>query len=331
MANQYRVKIEKIVPQTKNSSAYLLVPLNKDDGFFDYNVGQFYMLQAEIDRENKEGKNVRETDKRAYSIVSHPLSNDYIELLVQKDFLKANWEKKSIEERRSLKPPFAEYFMEQYKEGDECLLIGPNGRFLKHTLDNNEECMAYWYAGSGIPSGLSLCEYVLAKGLKKKILLFGSNKRLEDIVYHDRILKDINSSEGLLQFICTLTGESVDIPTSQLGKIIYRKGRFFSNNENSLQKYIGSDWSRYYHAICGSSSFINGTTRSRKDNRIIKGICKNDSCKKEFASVHDKSGNLIGTCDNCGGEIEIFKGIKDRLVEIGVEEKVIETDQFYLH
>ncbi len=332
MVKQYKVKIEKIIPQKSDANAYVLVPVGESDGLFDYNVGQFYMLQAELTRQNREGKDVHETDKRAYSIVSNPLNREYVELLIKTDFPKKDWENKSLEERKVLHAPFAEYFMEQYKAGDECVLIGPNGRFLKPVLDNNEEYVAYWYASSGIPSGLSLCEYFLRNGARKKIILFGSNKTMQDVIYHERIKKLVQSSVGAMRFVCTLTRENVvEIPESIENSIIYRTGRFWSNNENTLQKYAGSDAMKYHHAICGSSTFITGTTKSRKDGRMIKGICKNETCRKEFASVRDRSGNLIKTCDNCGGEIEVFRGIKDRLIEVGIQENSIEIDQFYLH
>lgn len=332
MVKQYKVKIEKIIPQTNDTNAYVLVPVGESDGLFDYNVGQFYMLQADLTRQNREGKDVQETDKRAYSIVSNPLNREYVELLIKVDFPKKDWENKSAEERKELRPPFAEYFMEQHKAGDECVLIGPNGRFLKPVFDNNEEYVAYWYSGSGIPSGLSLCEYVLQKGLRKKIILFGSNKTAQDVIYHERIKKLVESSASAMRFVCTLTRENiVEIPQSIENTVIYRTGRFWSGNENTFQKYAGSDARKYHHAICGSSSFISGTTRSRKDGRMIKGICKNETCRKEFGSVRDRSGNLIKTCDNCGGEIDVFRGMKNRLIEVGVEEKSIEIDQFYLH
>lgn len=332
MIKQYRVKIEKVVRETKESAAYLFVPIDDSDGLFDYTVGQFYMLEADIDRQNKEEKNVRERDKRAYSIVSTPMNKEYIELLLHIDFQKDLWEGKTLEERRTLQAPFAQYFIEQYKEGDECVLIGPNGRFLKSVLGNNEDHIAYWYASSGIPSGLSLCEYVLENGLKKKIILFGSNKTLEDVIYHDRIRKAIDSSNGRILFLCTLTRQELtEVPHSIPEKIIYREARFFSDNENTLQKYADLEWTKFYHAICGSSSFINGAMKSRKNNSIIRGMCSNVSCKKEFRSVTDKSGTMIRICDTCGAEVEIFKGIKNRLIDIGVMEKRIETDQFYLH
>ena len=78
MVKQYKVKIEKIIPQTSDVNAYVLVPVGERDGLFDYNVGQFYMLQAEVTRQNREGKVVQETDKRAYSIVSNPLNKEYV-------------------------------------------------------------------------------------------------------------------------------------------------------------------------------------------------------------------------------------------------------------
>ena len=107
MVKQYKVKVEKIIPQTSDTNAYVLVPVAESDGLFDYDVGQFYMLEAGLTRQNREGKDVQETDKRAYSIVSNPLNREYVELLIKVDFPRKDWENKSAEERKELRPPFA--------------------------------------------------------------------------------------------------------------------------------------------------------------------------------------------------------------------------------
>lgn len=221
--------------------------------------------------------------------------------------------------------------MEQYKEGDECLLTGPNGHFLKPVFENSEWYIAYWYSGSGIPSGLSLCEYFLESEFDPDIILFGSNKFMDDVIYHDRIKKVVENSEGHTKFVCTVTRQKeVELPPSQKGAITYRTGRFWSD-KNPLQDYKGPYWVKYHHAICDSSSFINGTTKSRKDNKIVKGICENEECRKEFAHIRDKMGHPIRTCDSCGGVVELFRGIRDHLIDAGVDERCIEIDQFYLH
>lgn len=103
MTQQYRVKIDKVIPQTDESNAYLFVPKDHGNGdIFDYDIGQFFILEAEVERENKKGKIVQETDKRPYSIVSNPMNKEHIELLIKEEFDKDDWEAKSMQGREKL-------------------------------------------------------------------------------------------------------------------------------------------------------------------------------------------------------------------------------------
>ena len=106
----------------------------------------------------------------------------------------------------------------------------------------------------------------------------------------------------------TITRESkADIPKSSHSRISYLSGRFWSNDENSLQKYSDArsfidkllrketNWKEYYNTICGSSSFINGKGR-------------------------DKDGKLA----------KLSQGIEDRLLKLDISSKKIDKDQYYL-
>ena len=187
------------------------------------------------------------------------------------------------------------------------MLVGPQGNFMKELFANNEKFIACWSAGSGIPSSISLIQYSLDKQLDNRIVIFDSNKTQKDIIYHDRIKNLINQSKN---FRCafTITRESkADIPKSSHSRISYLSGRFWSNEENSLQKYSDdrslidkllrkkTNWNEYYNTICGSSSFINGKGRD-KDGKVAK----------------------------------ISEGVEDHLLKLDVDSKKIDKDQYYL-
>ena len=263
MPTRYEVKVEKIITESDDSKSYVFNPISNDEGLYDYLPGQFFMLESEItrpetivyDKESKSmiasGPDVTVTEKKAYSIVSSPTQKGFIELMI-----------------KSENGVFAPYLLEQLKEGDDCVLIGPQGNFMKELFENNEKFIACWSAGSGIPSSISLAQYSLDSHLDNHIVIFDSNKTQKDII---------------------------------------SSGRFWPNEENSLQKYSDAtsfidkllrketNWKEYYNTICGSSSFINGKGR-------------------------DKDGKLA----------KLSQGIEDRLLKLDISSKKIDKDQYYL-
>tara|TARA_B100000949_G_scaffold232647_1_gene247355 strand:- start:245 stop:1156 length:912 start_codon:yes stop_codon:yes gene_type:complete len=302
MPTRYEVKVEKIITESDDSKSYVFNPISNDEGLYDYLPGQFFMLESEItrpetivyDKESKSmiasGPDLTVTEKKAYSIVSSPTQKGFIELMI-----------------KSENGVFAPYLLEQLKEGDNCVLIGPQGNFMKDLFENNEKFIACWSAGSGIPSSISLAQYSLDSHLDNHIVIFDSNKTQKDIIYYDRIKKLIDQSKN---FRCafTITRESkADIPKSSHSRISYSSGRFWPNEENSLQKYSDArsfidkllrketNWKEYYNTICGSSSFINGKGR-------------------------DKDGKLA----------KISQGIEDHLLKFDISSKKIDKDQYYL-
>ena len=302
MPTRYEVKIEKIITESDDSKSYIFNPISNDEGLYDYLPGQFFMLESEItrpetivyDKESKSmiarGLDVAVTEKKAYSVVSSPTQKGFVELMV-----------------KSENGVFAPYLLEQLKKGDNCVLIGPQGNFMKDLFENNEKFIACWSAGSGIPSSISLAQYSLDKHLDNHVVIFDSNKTQKDIIYHDRIKNLIDQSKN---FRCTftITRESkADIPKSFHSRISYLSGRFWSNDENSLQKYSDArsfidkllrkktNWKEYYNTICGSSSFINGKGR-------------------------DKDGKLA----------KISQGVEDYLLKLNIHSKKIDKDQYYL-
>ncbi|MBI4009794.1 MAG: hypothetical protein HY361_01170 [Candidatus Aenigmarchaeota archaeon] len=288
MPAKYKMQIEKITQETEDSKSIILVPAESDDGLFDYMPGQFFTVEAEIMRpkvmaydRSKEmmvgsGEIVNVTERKAFSAVSSPTEEGYIELLV-----------------KSEKGVFAPYFLEQYDVGDFCTLQGPQGRFMANIFQNGEKFVACWSAGSGIPSTVSLMKYAIDKELDLKVIVFDSNKTIEDIIYHERIKEFINQSENFISVFTVTRGGR--LPNSNHPRVTHYSGRLWTDGENTLAKHAGGNWRSFFNTICGSSSFINGI--GRDDN-------------SKFAKLGD--------------------GIEDHLLEFGIPKNKIDKDQYYL-
>lgn len=289
MPIRYKMRIEKIKQETSDSKSFIVVPVDFDEGLFNYLPGQFFTLEAEITRPEVltydhskkmiigSGEEINVVDKKAFSIVSSPTEDDYIELLI-----------------KSERGAFVPYLLEQAKVGDVCTLVGPQGNFMHKLIHNQENLVACWSAGSGISSTISLMKFILDKGLNVKVVVFDSNRAIEDIIYHERI-KELTKQSENFSIVFTLTRNSNTIPKSSHQHIKSTSGRFWMNGENTLEKYTGSNWQEYFNTICGSSSFINGKTR-------------------------DEQGKLT----------KLGKGIEDHLLEVGIPQDKLDKDQFYL-
>ncbi len=286
MFQKYKMEIEKITQETSDSKSFILVPKDSSEGLFNYLPGQFFLLEAEITRPKTfaydkrkrmmagSGELVKTIDKKAFSIVSSPTDEGYIELLV-----------------KSEKGMFVPYFLEQTQVGDICTIQGPQGNFMNKIFQNSEKMIACWSAGSGIPSTISLMKFAIYKGFDLRIFVFDSNKTVDDIIHHERIKKLVGESEKF-NAIFTLTSFTKDLPKNN-GNIKYAGGRFWAEGENTLEKYSGGDWKGYFNTICGSSSFINGKSRDKngvltklgkgvEDHLLEFGIPQNNIDKDQF-------------------------------------------------
>jgi ferredoxin-NADP reductase len=290
MKATYKVRIEKIRTETEDSKSYIFVPVDNDRGLFDYMPGQFFMLEAEIDRPETltydpatkqvrgSGKTIRTTEKKAYSIVSSPTDDGFIELLI-----------------KSENGVFAPYFLEQAKVGDVYKFYEPQGKFMRSFFEVKDNLIACWSSGSGIPSTMSIMRYKLDKGLDMKVAVFDSNKKLKDVIYHKRIKELIGESDDF-SCVFTITREPEEnLPKPDNPRTSYASGRFWLNEDNTLNTYVGPKWQSYFNTICGASTFISGKTR-------------------------DKEGKLV----------KLGKGIEDHLLDVGLEKNRIDMDQFYL-
>lgn len=290
MKTVYKVKIEKVTPEAEDAKSYIFVPVDFEQGLFDYMPGQFFMLEAEINRPETltydpatkqvigSGKTVRVTEKKAYSIVSSPTEEGYIELLIKHE-----------------NGVFAPYFLEQAQVGDVYRFQQAQGKFMRKFFEIKGGMMACWSSGSGIPSTMSIMRYKLDKGLDTKVAVLDSNKTLKDVIYHERLKKMTGESEDLVSLFTVTREPEENLPTSDPVRVSYASGRFWSNEPNTLKAFVGDEWQSYFNTICGASTFINGKGR-------------------------DEGGKLV----------KLGKGIQDHLLEVGITKNQIDVDQFYL-
>ena len=316
MKKKFKMKIDKIIDETHDSKSLVLIPVESEDGLYDFSPGQFFMLESNISRPENivydktskkmigSGNNVDVVERKAYSIVSSPTQKDSIELLV-----------------KSESGVFAPYFLDQINIGDVCYMEGPQGKFMNPIFENKHKFIACWSAGSGIPSSISLMNYSIDNDLDLSVVVFDSNKTKNDIIYHERI-KETVAKSNKFKAVFTLTREKPnDMPKSNSENVFYSSGRFWSDEENTLKKYTDNrssliqliskilipqgskgfpfgketNWKDYFNTICGSSSFINGKGR-----------------------------------DNEGKLAKLGNGIEDHLLNNEIDPKLIDKDQYYL-
>ena len=178
---------------------------------------------------------------------------------------------------------------------------------MKPIFDNEHKFIACWSAGSGIPSSISLMNYSIDNDLDLSVVVFDSNKTQNDVIYHERI-KETVAKSNKFKAVFTLTREKPnDIPKSNSKHIFYSSGRFWLDEENTLQHYTDNrsflskllgketNWKDYFNTICGSSSFINGKAR-----------------------------------DNEGKLAKLGNGVEDHLINNDIDGKLIDKDQYYL-
>lgn len=257
--------------ETNSAFTYKFEPVSNTQKF-DTSVGQFVMLGSELTRPSKSGEQVREFVQRAYSIASSPLREN-IEITI-KDEKPYGY----INPTSGLADGFAAYFLEQIKIGD-IVRIRPDTRkdhFMSKIAEGREKDIAYWSGSNGAESARSLIQYLEdIKDTEYKLILFYSNPSLYinreiNVIYYKWLLEKADKLNNF-KVVFTFTRDE-DVIKSNHPRIFYRRGRFFSNIdgtiEKTLSKYHGNT-EQCFNPICGSSAFINGTVKL-PDGRIEK-------------------------------------------------------------
>jgi len=285
--------------ETHNVYTYTLSPVSNSHRF-SFEVGQFVMLGTFLQRPTASGVMDESFVQRAYSISSSPL-RQFLEVTIK--------EEKSygyINPKTGKADAFAPYFFEQIKIGDKVRvkLDEHPQHFMWKVAKGLEKDIAYWSGSNGAESSRSLIQFMEdTKDPEYRLLLLYSNPNLRfiednsiDVIYYDWLM-DITKKLDNLMVVFTFTRDH-EISRSDHPRLAFRKGRFFINQEGTPEKSLSryhSNPNDAFNPICGSSAFINGTTRL-PDGKI----------KKE-------------------------KGIMQNLLEIeGIRPEKIDKEQFYL-
>ena len=147
-------EVVEVIKETKDTHTLRLKLENR----FEWEVGQFLMVQADID-----GKSVR----RAYSIASSP-TRELVDITV-----------------RQTETPTMSKFLNERKVGDILNVKGPYGRFI---MDDSRKvfCLA---AGSGITPFRAMLQYFIDKGLTQPFRLLYSCRYGDNVIYLNELPK----------------------------------------------------------------------------------------------------------------------------------------------
>jgi hypothetical protein len=260
--------------ETHNVYTYTLSPSSNSQRF-SFEVGQFVMLGTFLQRPTASGGMEESFVQRAYSISSSPL-RDLLDLTI-KDEKPYGY----INLKTGKADAFAPYFFEQIKVGDKVRvkLDEHHDHFMWKVAKGLEKDIAYWSGSNGAESSRSLIQFMEdTKDPEYRLMLLYSNPNLRflednsiDVIYYDWLIDMIKKLDNLM-VVFTFTRDH-EISNSDHPRLVFRKGRFFLNQEGISEKSL----SRYhtnpnnsFNPICGSSAFINGTTRL-PDGKIKKG------------------------------------------------------------
>lgn len=295
----YEWQITDKIKETHNVYTYTLSPVSNSQRF-SFEVGQFVMLGTFLQRPTASGSMEASFVQRAYSISSSPL-RQFLEPTI-KDEKPYGY----INARTGKADGFASYFFEQIKIGDK-VHVKPDQHaehFMWKVAKGLEKDIAYWSGSNGAESSRSLIQFMEdTKDPEYKLILLYSNPNLHfhednsiDVIYYDWLIDMVKNLDNLM-VVFTFTRDQ-EISYSDQPRLVFRKGRFFLNQEGAPEKSLSkyhANLDNCFNPICGSSAFINGTTRL-PDGEIRKG-----------------------------------KGIMQNLIEIeGMRPEKIDKEQFYL-
>jgi hypothetical protein len=278
-AENQQWQIVERIKETPDAFTYVFSPLTASQ-HRPFTVGQFVTISALLKRPTATGNLDESIVQRTYSIASSPM-RDLIELTIkcEKPYGHIN--------PITRKPDgFAAYFFEQMKIGDKVnVRFNPTkDHFLSRIAKGMEKNIAYWSGANGAESARCLIQYIEdIKDPELSLTLFYSNPTLYaygepcynktvNVIYYNWLVDMAKKMENL-KVVFTFTREKESDFSCDHPRIIYRKGRFFSNlegkQERTLSKYHGSI-KNSFNPICGSSGFINGIVK-REDGRVERG------------------------------------------------------------
>ncbi len=235
MSDFYSLTINKISRLTPNSVAVSFAIPKELENVFAFEAGQYITIKHEIN-----GEEVR----RAYSISSSP-EDKHITIGIKK-----------VPEGR-----FSSYANTSLREGDQLLVMPPEGRFIYKNSPQQENICAV-AAGSGITPIMSIARTVLKSHPENTFLLVYGNKNKSETMFLDEILELQNDYKDrfAVQFVYSRARED----DSLFGRIDASVINFVLKN-----KFKETRFNTFY--LCGPEDMINLTRNTLKANGIAEG------------------------------------------------------------
>ncbi|MCC6461883.1 MAG: phenylacetate-CoA oxygenase/reductase subunit PaaK [Saprospiraceae bacterium] len=150
---------------------------------FQFKPGQYLSLRTEIDGVDQ---------RRSYSICSAPAEQEL-----------------RVAVKKVAGGVFSTFVNERLQEGDELLVMPPQGRFTTDLSAANEHLYVAFAAGSGITPVISILKSVLLEEPKSRFLLFFGNRGFDHIIFRETLEALKNRYPDRLAVHHVLSRESV--------------------------------------------------------------------------------------------------------------------------
>ena len=232
MSDFYSLTIDKISRLTPNSVAVSFVIPEELENKFAFEAGQYITIKHKVD-----GEEVR----RAYSISSSP-KDKQITIGIKK-----------VPEGR-----FSTYANTSLQEGDQLLVMPPEGRFVYKTSNKKENICAF-ASGSGITPIMSIARTVLESHPENTFVLVYGNQNKSEAMFHNEISELVNTYKDrfTVQFVYSRAREE----DSLFGRIDTSVINFILKN-----KFKETNFNTFY--LCGPEAMINFSCDTLKANGI---------------------------------------------------------------
>ena len=253
MSDFYSLTIHKISRLTPNAVAVSFIVPKELENEFDFEAGQYITIKHKIN-----GEEVR----RAYSISSSP-KDKHITIGIKK-----------VPEGR-----FSTYANASLREGDQLLVMPPEGRFVYKTSNKQENICAF-AAGSGITPIMSIARTVLESHPENTFVLVYGNQNKSEAMFHNEILELSNTYKDRFtaQFVYSRAREE----DSLFGRIDTSVINFILKN-----KFKETNFNTFY--LCGPEAMINFSCDTLKAN----GIAEDSIYFELFTTTENKDSETI--------------------------------------
>ena len=288
MSDFYSLTINQISRLTPNSVAVSFAVPKELENTFAFEAGQYITIKHKIN-----GEEVR----RAYSISSSP-EEKHITIGIKK-----------VPEGR-----FSSYANTSLSEGDQILVMPPEGRFVYKGSPKQENICAF-AAGSGITPIMSIARTVLKSHPENKFVLVYGNQNKSEAMFLDEILeleKDYKD-RFTVQFVYSRARED----DSLFGRIDTSVINFVLKN-----KFKETRFNTFY--LCGPEDMINLT----KDTLKANGIAEDSIYFELFTTTENEAAETIAPEGKTTIEVllddEVYSFIMDK--KSTVLDAVLEED-----